>query len=208
MDRSTLNLLLFVLLRGSGVVAQNSANHKQPLPVSDSIVPAIRLGLPVMKDNSKIFLNWELNGFKGGFFKVERSANGKDFEPIAIISAPYEKRSLEFIDESPGKTVNYYRIRSEVAGEPPVYSRVVSAGITGSLPFRIYPNPVDKVLIVRTEEVLELTISDVGGKTRISQQLQSGLQLINVSALEKGIYVLVLSRSGTNTLVTEKLVKN
>ena len=80
--------------------------------------------------------------------------------------------------------------------------------IAGDISFKFYPNPVDNILIIRSENILDVQIIDAGGKLRISQANVQGLQTINVSSLETGVYVLRLHNRSANTIVQDRLLKN
>ncbi|MCG7860345.1 T9SS type A sorting domain-containing protein, partial [Flavihumibacter sediminis] len=69
-------------------------------------------------------------------------------------------------------------------------------------------NPVDNVLIVRSEQPLDLILSDGNGKVRINLKLQAGLQTVDVSSLDKGLYIITLTQAESGRKITEKLIKN
>ena len=80
--------------------------------------------------------------------------------------------------------------------------------LSGDVDFKFYPNPVDKLLIVRTEHTVDIQILDPSGTVLLSKRLQSGLQVVNVSALEKGVYVLRVTDKESNRAISRQLVKN
>ena len=80
--------------------------------------------------------------------------------------------------------------------------------IVGDISFRFYPNPVDNILIVRSEGALDVQVLDAAGKVRVSQSRLQGIQTINVSTLEKGIYYLRINNRSTGVVTQEKLLKN
>jgi hypothetical protein len=80
--------------------------------------------------------------------------------------------------------------------------------IAGYVAFKFYPNPVDHVLIVRTEAPLDLMITDANGRLRLSESHVQGLHTINVSSLEKGVYLIRFINKLTNIMSQEKLIKN
>jgi len=51
-------------------------------------------------------------------------------------------------------------------------------------------------------------ILDQSGKVMINKQLQPGLQVINVAALERGNYWLKIADKDSNRVSSEPLVKN
>jgi hypothetical protein len=162
----------------------------------------------VVRDNSKIILSWKITGSSAEFFTIERSNNNKEFEIIAVLKQLPANHKMEWIDEQPARGKNQYRIRCSLADGSLRYSKSVSVLVGGNIAFRFYPNPADNILIIRSEQPIDFAIVDGNGKVRISQQQVSGLQLINVSTLEKGVYVLRVFNRQSNVLMQDKLVKN
>lgn len=162
----------------------------------------------IIRDQSKIYLSWKVPGSQGEFFTIERSCNGKEFETVAVIKQADGQLKLEWVDEQPSRGKNLYRIRSTYSSGQHRYSKPVSAFVGGNVAVRFYPNPVDNMLIVRSEQVVDVAIVDGNGKFRVSQNQVSGLQLLNVSSLEKGVYIIRIYNRQTNTLIQDKLIKN
>jgi Secretion system C-terminal sorting domain len=159
-----------------------------------------------IKDNSKGLLRWRTTSIPGeSFFTIERSNNGTDFNVVGIIKNT-ASGSFEFLDDAASKGKIFYRIKLTMLSAI-TYSEIISATLSADLSCKFYPNPVDKVLIVRSESAVELQITDKFGKPLISDHLQPGLKVVDVSSLEPGIYVITLFQKETNRLITEKLVK-
>ena len=160
-----------------------------------------------LKANERVHLAWKVSNRElADFFAFERSANGKDFEMIEVLkSVPGNEFNL--VDESPLPGRSYYRIRTSLKGKP-VYSMTLIVHTGGDLPYKFYPNPTDNILIVRSDIPLDVQIADASGAVRISQPKVQGLQTINVSDLEKGIYMIRFSNKLSNTVSIEKLFKN
>ena len=157
--------------------------------------------------NQKVTLQWSCTvETSDNFFTIERSIDGKPFEVIGVIKL--KSSYAAFTDEKPALTRNYYRVKAASSKGKAIYSKVAGVNVSrvGSLKF--YPNPVQKILIVRTESPVELKISDVSGKMRLSRQIAVGLQLIDVGSLEKGLYIITLYHKESNTVMTEKLLKD
>ena len=160
-----------------------------------------------LKGSERVHLTWKVNNKESvDFFAVERSGNGKDFEMIEVLKS-VPGYQLELVDESPLAGRNYYRIKTSFKGRP-VYSTTLIAYIGGELPFKFYPNPIDNILIVRSDVPLDVQIADASGAVRVSQARVQGLQTINVAALEKGVYMIRFTNKASNTVTTEKLFKN
>jgi len=178
------------------------------VPVTDSSLYISNL-VSATRENSKVLLSWKNNiGMGIDFVTVERSGNGKDFEVVAILKQTSPTEENEWTDDAPVKGRNLYRIKFTGKDGTVQYSKVISALIAGDISFRFYPNPVDNILIIRSEYLLDIQIMDASGKLRISQPKSQGLQTINVATLEKGLYILRIFNHLTGSLTQEKLLKN
>jgi hypothetical protein len=187
-----------------------SAQEKNPAKLPpDSISPKINLWFkPVLKDNKNV-LQWTLTGRKKNmFYVIERSGDGKTFDVIGAIKESGREDSFEFVDEKPVNQKNYYRIKISGGENEELYSEVITINNNNGFECRFYPNPVDKLLIVRSALPGELHISDAVSRVRIRQALRPGLQTVDVSTLEKGIYFITFYEYATNKILTEKLMKN
>jgi hypothetical protein len=162
----------------------------------------------VVRDNAKTLLSWKVLSSQNEYFSIERSCNGKDFETIAVIKQVSGVGKMEWTDEQPVKGKNIYRVRYSFYNGVQWYTKTVVAVISGAQSFRFYPNPAEEIIIIRSEQAIDVSIIDGAGKTRIAQTLQSGLQTLNVSTLEKGVYVLRVYNRQTNNYFLERLVKN
>jgi hypothetical protein len=159
-------------------------------------------------ENSKIILSWIVKGALPEFFAIERSDNGKSFEVITVLNNLARQNIFQWTDDVPKKGRSFYRIRYSYHNGDSLYSRTIPVVIAGFTAFKFYPNPVDHVLIIRTEAPLDVMISDATGRLRISEARIQGLHTINVSSLEKGVYLMRVINKLTNVMSQEKLVKN
>ena len=163
----------------------------------------------IVKENNRVMLSWKVkDSIVPEFFSVERCVNGKDFDIIAVIRLSKSNFKYEYVDESPVKGKSIYRIRCAWKEGAQLYSLPVTVQLTGDASFKFYPNPVDNILIIRSEAPLDVQILDASGKTRILLNQVQGLQTINVSTLEKGIYLLRVTNKRTNVISQDKLIKN
>ncbi|MFM9910217.1 MAG: T9SS type A sorting domain-containing protein [Chitinophagaceae bacterium] len=185
------------------------------LSMPDTIIPVFydsTIGNPELKltvrDNSKVILSWKAPTTVFEFFSVERSCNGKEFETIGVLKQLSGHSKIEWIDEQPARGKNQYRIRFSRLNGTFLYSGTITTQVGGTVSFRFYPNPADNVLIIRSEQTIDLLIVDGNGKFRISQNQFSGLKMLNISSLEKGIYILHIYNKQSNLHFQEKLVKN
>lgn len=186
---------------------------------TDSVLDAAGLPIPeidkvitdfthLVSENARVILSWKVQDAIPDFFAIERSDNGNSFETVTVLTNLGVKSTYQWTDDSPKKGKGFYRIRYSFREGLPVYSKTLSCLIEGYNAFKFYPNPVDQILIVRSETPLDVMISDGNGKVRILQIRVSGLQTINVSSLEKGVYLIRFTNKLSNTINQEKLIKN
>ena len=207
--KKSILLYFFCLLLFAAKAQDESTGFPPPTNFAGDTSAAIADLSMDIRENSKVVLNWkqpEDTTLK--FAVIERSSGGRDFEVVAVLKKSDIKSENEWIDDAPSKGRSLYRIRFSGKDGQPLFSKVVSALIAGDISFRFYPNPVDNILIVRSESVLDLQVVDAVGKQRINQTNLQGLQTINVSALEKGIYFLRINNHSTGLVTQEKLLKN
>lgn len=205
-------LICLVSLWSYVCVAQDSSAGAPPeetaAAVPDSAIYLTDL-VSAIKDNAKVILNWRmLNNNTTEFIAVERSSNGRDFETVAVIKQSNSGIWYEWVDDAPAKGRNLYRVRFAGKLGAVQYSKTISAIIAGDISFRFYPNPVDSVLIIRSEFPLDIQVVDANGKVRITQSKLQGLQTLNVASLEKGMYLLRISNLTTGIVSQERLLKN
>ena len=59
--------------------------------------------------------------------------------------------------------------------------------------FRIYPNPVDRLLFIENAEGADVTLFNSQGKNILTQKITSEKQAIDISRLSPGIYIVRIS---------------
>ena len=161
-----------------------------------------------VNDNKRVAIQWEVRADSANYFSIERSVEGKTFETIGILKATDKVYKYEFADEYPTRGQAYYRIKYTSKNGNEQHSDAVTVILHGSTSFRFYPNPTDKLLIVRSDCPIELEIVDGFGKQRISKSFNAGPQVIDVSFLEKGIYILHITDKITGRQQFDKFLKN
>jgi len=161
-------------------------------------------------ENARVILGWKQpEDTSLAFAVIERSTGGRNFEVVAVIKKSDIKSLNEWVDDAPPKGRSLYRVKfSGKDKQQPAYSKPAEATIMGDISFRFYPNPVDNILIIRSESQLDIQVIDAVGKQRIAINNLQGLQTLNVTSLEKGIYFLRINNHTTGLITQEKLVKN
>ena len=163
----------------------------------------------VVKEFNKVLLQWDVDSTEeGDYFVVERATDGDRYETIGALRKTGGSNHYELIDVAPPNGADYYRIKYSGQGGRTFYSKAVQLSLSGEVDFKFYPNPVDKLFIIRTEHAVDIQVIDPQGSVRVAKRLQPGIQVVNVSFLERGIYVLRVADKESNKIISNQLIKN
>jgi hypothetical protein len=164
----------------------------------------------VTTSNGQAILRWAAPSVKAeDFFIVEKSSDAIHFEVISAMEASTGADSVyTMTDNTVGDGALSYRIRITGKDGRELCSKTVNVKSVSDADFKFYPNPVDKLLIVRSSHALNIQVMDAYGAIKFIQDVDAGMQFVNVSALQKGNYILKATDKATNTVISEQLVKN
>ncbi|MFM2363645.1 MAG: hypothetical protein RLZZ316_2547 [Bacteroidota bacterium] len=175
------------------------------IAVADTI-PGNFINFAILENTGAIQLEWAVATKSSNiYFAVERSENGSSFTVIGVVKNE-SQTSFNFRDEAPPKGLISYRLK-QISSTGIAYSHVQSTQVAGNVSCKFYPNPVDKMLIVRSDQSVELIISDGLGKQVLFTKLDAGLRILDVSLLEPGIYFISLYQKEANRIIRDKLIK-
>ncbi len=143
-------------------------------------------------------------------FEVQRSHNGREFSKIGAVKAG--SLNYTFADNTPLATTNYYRLKMMDKDGSFTYSPIRSLTINNSpLTISIYPNPAKDNLQVQIDSeeptTLQMQVLSLEGKLLLSNSFSasegSSLRSINISALQKGSYLLKVVSSNKEKSVVK-----
>lgn len=162
-----------------------------------------------VRDYNKVWLQWNVDSAEDGdYFVIERATDGDQFETIGVLRKTGENNHYELTDIAPPNGTDNYRIKYTGQGGRVIYSKAIQMSLSGAVSFKFYPNPVDKLFIIRTEHLVEIQVIDAIGAIRLSKHLQRGIQVINLSSLERGVYILRVADKESNRITSNQLLKN
>lgn len=143
-------------------------------------------------------------------FTIERSKDAKNFKQIGIVNskgASYENQDYTFIDPSPAKGYNYYRLKQVNFDGKYDYSKVEMVTLKGYAEVMLYPNPAKESITLETfaTDKHEVKIMDYMGRVWLSKTLENEINQLNIASLPKGLYF--LESYIDNELVRKKIVK-
>jgi hypothetical protein len=164
----------------------------------------------VTPQDGHAILRWSASPVKSeDYFIVEKSSDAVHFEMLSAMGASVGSDSVyTLMDNSVGTGIVSYRIRITGKDGKEMSSKTVNLNSNAAADFRFYPNPVDKLLIIRSSHALNIQITDMYGTVWFGQEVDAGMQIVNVSSLQKGNYVLKATDKTTNSVISEQLVKN
>lgn len=162
-----------------------------------------------IKEDNKIFLQWQADSINADdYFVIERSEDGNIFETIGAIKKTSDNIQYEVANNTSISGYSFYRIKYVSKTGRLFYSKSLQISTSKNFSLKFYPNPVDKLLIVETDHPMNMQIINSLGVTRLNIQLHQGLQVIDVSTLDRGTYILRIIDNDHNRNILQQLVKN
>jgi hypothetical protein len=184
----------------------NSTKENSSIGESDSIFANFSY---TIKDDNRILLRWQADSIiADDYFVIERSEDGSIFETIGAIKKTSNDIQYELADISSVSGYHFYRIKYVGKSGRVFYSKSLQISTARNFSVKCYPNPVDKSLIVETDNPMNMQIINSLGVIRLNIQLHQGLQVIDVSTLDRGVYILRIVDNDHNRNILQQLVKN
>lgn len=164
------------------------------------------IGLPVRwlsftaeKKRDGVQLNWRVaEETPGAYFEVERSRDGLRFEKIATLqSRGLAISDYQHFDNNPGSGLHYYRIK-EVAMARDFFSRTIAVRTDrAAREIVLTPNPVSGntlrfSLVNDGSKLFDITLYNAEGKMMMKQVSSDNVAELDISTLNRGMYVLVV----------------
>jgi hypothetical protein len=180
------------------------------ITVSGSI-PVTGLSLMAQKREQKIVVQWfTLSEYNSSHFDLERSSDGTRFEKITQVAAAgssNSRRDYGYIDATPLKGNNHYRIRQVDRDGQTAYSTVQVVRMDKQQPFAVFPTITsDMVSITGIDGPVQLRLYNAA-KQLVQHNISSnGNTRLSLQKLPAGSYWLLIERDGV-LLQYEMLIK-
>jgi hypothetical protein len=171
--------------------------------------------------NNKVKLNWTtVSETQNDFFKVQRSADGTNFNDMAIINGAGNSNSAlhySWEDSSPLSGISYYRLeQNDFNGKQNLFPNLVIENCKNDFEVNIYPNPFENTYNIsistgNSDVDFKSQLIDVLGKQitlpYTTKLLSNGDHLLtfDLSGQPKGVYLLKLNINGESSCT--RLVK-
>ena len=182
--------------------------------LNSGALPVQLISFTAHKQNNSVLLNWETASEQNtSHFSIERSNDGIQFSLLADVTATGNSQSLKnysFTHDNPVTGINYYRLKQVDLDGRFKYSNTVKVIMQKDNLIHLYPNPsVNNTLLVFSKPVEKVTVNifSATGQLVKSILIANGQtrQLIDISALSKGIYTFRIISDETSGIL--KLVK-
>ncbi len=159
------------------------------------LLPVQWMNFSARKQNATVVISWstaaELNS---RLFILQHSTNGtswSEFGTVAASGNSTAEMNYSFVHTQPVKGSNYYRILARDADGKNSISKVIRIDTDSDVMIQLYPNPVtDGSLTVQLGQPSFIRLFDNTGRLVKQQQGLAGTQLIDLSRMAKGIYIL------------------
>lgn len=134
-------------------------------------------------------------------FVVEHSTDGSNFSPIgevAAVAGSNSNTNYYFIDNTPVRGVNFYRLKIIDQSNHEKFSVVRNVRNEGTADIAVYPNPVrDKIQVNITSDKLDkasISVTDMNGRILYTKtvSVNEGINYINVNTanFSTGTYII------------------
>lgn len=191
-------LILLSPLLASSQIVETAVLYLSRIPLTVGVVAS-----------KTVLLNWKNHlGFRSGFFIVERRSDSGEFAMLVSMKVSGNLDQYEFIDQNPLQGINHYRVKHLAQEGNALYSAVIPADFGSGNFSRFYPNPADNSLIVQSQCAVDLKIFSNSGTLTLSKLLEKGITALDVSSLEKGVYVMMMTNVHTKNSIRQILYKN
>jgi len=159
----------------------------------DIVMPVTLLDFSGTLQNSVANLQWQ-TATEAGFshFELQSSIDSKTYMTVANIAAKGNNSSYaDTLVQT--TTITYYRLKMVDIDGHSVYSNTLALSQTNEVAgVVLYPNPSNTNINIKVATAGSLSIYDASGKLVINKMVQVGVNTVNVSNLNAGIYYCVV----------------
>jgi len=173
--------------------------------INVTVLPVDLIAFTASVQQTTALLNWKtVNEINNNYFDIERSPDAKAFYTIGVAkgSGNANAGNYTFIDKSPLKGINYYRLKQVDKDGKFSYSNIISVEFANNNSlFTITPNPANTTInisIPASNTAGQIIIYNINGAKVISEKLNANISLkqLNISRLAIGSYIITLIQDG------------
>ncbi len=188
--------------------APRSYNHARVYAWDNALPVNLIYFEGVNKENYNL-LQWQTTSeTNNDHFIIECSADGNTWTEIAKVDgagSTMEIQSYTYKDNAPLGLHTYYRLRQVDTDGAFTYSKSIVVASKENHAISVYPNPVNDLLYINTNQIGMLVVVNIQGTICMQQALTTGINTLSVSALHNGVYGVKVI--GEHTVTIYKFLK-
>lgn len=183
-----------------------------PLTNNCTTLPVQLSDFSIMKSGNGVLLKWETaTEINNKGFQIQRSSDGlNNWKDVAFVGGSgntNERHKYSYADLSPNKGNNYYRLMQINFDGQATYSSIKTIRVAQVSQLVLYPTLATNniTLEVASTDMLNTIISIYDGQGRKVQQekLIDQKQQINISSLQRGMYLIKLQNGASERFVKQ-----
>lgn len=208
------NYTFYSNVRPSITVLVYTGTQCSGTPCVPQVLPVSLASFTLSKSGSSIIIKWETASEQNAKeFSVERSLDGEHWTSIAVVASKaaggnsQSALDYDFIDVTAvGQGMIYYRLKQTDRDGKFNYSSTRAIRGDGKPQFTIRPNPsTGGTLLLLFGDNLKRNVSITDPSGNIIKQWDSVVNLLQITGLSRGFYVLV-ARAGDGSTQTAKII--
>jgi hypothetical protein len=162
-------------------------------------LPIVLLSFEAELYEQSVHLNWTTaSETNNSFFRLERSRNGFDFEPIAYLDGAGTTNEINdyvFVDKTPMEGLNYYRLVDVATNGEENFSELKSVFFESNFDISLpYPNPVSRSGRLSIDLPVDLQVENLqliniqGISVPFSYELSAKRIILVLAQVQKGVH--------------------
>jgi len=176
-------------------------------------LPLHLLSFSAVEQGAHVLLQWQTTDeINTSHFEIEHSNDALVFKKIAIVNAADNSGTQQYnsTDNTPGKGINYYRLKQVDRDGRYTYSPIVKVVFEKDVEaLHVFPNPAVNTITIQytgDQKKITFTVFDFAGRQLMCKTLNNqSIWQSNISGLVKGVYTIQLNDGTKQSFV--KLVK-
>jgi hypothetical protein len=196
--------------------SSSGGSHSFGFSINDPAAP-LPVNLIAFEAKQKkdiVIVSWTTaSEINNDFFSVERGLNGNDWTEIRKVKGAGNSsvtRFYQYRDEHPAQDISYYRLKQTDYDGSFTYSEIRQVHMKNGNDIFVFPNPArTELTIMSSEKITEVSLASLfnmeGEKVSAPIIIKQGEVLLNVSALARGLYFLVMEEDGA-VVKREKII--
>jgi hypothetical protein len=173
-------------------------------------LPVTLLDFTAQQEENHVKVEWTTaSETNNDYFSVEKSQDGLSWAVADVVPGAGNSTTAihyESIDEHPISGLSYYRLRQTDYDGTSEYFSTVSVMFTANN-IALSPNPADSYIEVTGNGIADIELfNTLGEKVTVPGAFRRGEAVLDVSALKRGLYYMVVLDAAGDIIKREKII--